>query len=147
MCFCEAPSGSDEVNEDLVPGGLFVRKPAREGGTAHELERDENTIIDEADIVQQHNVRVLDASEGARLGEQTRSSRSAQRSDDLERNTLFVPGVFGFIDGPHPAAAEVTHDPKPTQDRARFELFVLASIGSRPLSRRPAHPILPHLRL
>ena len=87
----------------------FSVEPALERPAADELHREEDLVVDHADVVDGDDVRVREPRHRLRLAQQARARRvlhALPRLEQLERDLAIELRIVRAVDHAHPAGAD-----------------------------------------
>ena len=129
----QAPAGGDEDVEDLAPRARLLREPALDRPTGDELHRQEHLVVDDADVVNGDDVRVLEARDRLCFTQQARPRRvlhALPGLDQLEGDLSIELRIIRAVDDAHRAGADALDDHVTPDPGARVELAGCHARGS-----------------
>jgi len=110
----QAVTGLDEARDDLAPIVVGLVEPVVEGHPVDVLHRDVQPSREHVDVVDRHDVGVVEPRQRLRLAKHAGATGEAALPlvvQDLQRNLAVELGIVGGVDGAHPADADdVEHD-------------------------------------
>jgi hypothetical protein len=126
--------------ERLGDGQALLRDRLAQGLAAQVLHHDEVEAVVVRDVVDGHDVGVIERGRRARLAEEAGPARRVARTvggQDLERDEAVEPGIAGLVHDGHASLAQLLHDlvvEEPPADH-RFARVVAAAASASSFAR------------